>query len=136
MHGLRTSLGIALIGGVLGCILGIGLLSGYLRDRVETALMVLVDAQNGLGAGCVDPGAGARIAEPAARGIGLLMVSHDIAAVAACCDRILVTQAGRIVEYAPRAAHPPPRARTSRDARCPRRRRRRHSGQRVRRPSR
>jgi len=105
MHGLRTSLGIALIGGVLGCILGtsIGLLSGYLRDRVETALMVLVDAQNGLGAGCLGPGAGARGAEPAARGIGLLMVSHDIAAVAACCDRILVTQAGRIVEYAPRA---------------------------------
>jgi len=103
MHGLRTSLGIALIGGVLGCILGIGLLSGYLRDRVETALMVLVDAQNGLGAGCLDPGAGARAAEPVACGIGLLMVSHDIAAVAACCDRILVTQAGRIVEYAPRA---------------------------------
>ncbi|MGX9964841.1 ATP-binding cassette domain-containing protein [Roseomonas sp. F4] len=39
----------------------------------------------------------------AARGIGLLMVSHDIAAVAACCDRILVMQAGRIVEDAPRA---------------------------------
>jgi ABC-type glutathione transport system ATPase component len=40
----------------------------------------------------------------AARGIGLLMVSHDIAAIAACCDRILVMQAGRIVEDAPRAA--------------------------------
>jgi ABC-type glutathione transport system ATPase component len=40
----------------------------------------------------------------AARGIGLLMVSHDIAAVAACCDRIIVMQAGRIVEDAPRAA--------------------------------
>ncbi len=38
-----------------------------------------------------------------ARGIGLLMVSHDIAAVAACCDRILVMQGGRIVEDAPRA---------------------------------
>ncbi len=37
------------------------------------------------------------------RGIGLLMVSHDIAAVAACCDRILVMQGGRIVEDAPRA---------------------------------
>ena len=40
----------------------------------------------------------------AARGIGLLMVSHDIAAIAACCDRILVMQEGRIVEDAPRAA--------------------------------
>jgi peptide/nickel transport system ATP-binding protein len=39
----------------------------------------------------------------AARGIGLLMVSHDIAAVAACCARILVMQGGRIVEDAPRA---------------------------------
>jgi peptide/nickel transport system ATP-binding protein len=39
----------------------------------------------------------------AARGIGLLMVSHDIAAVAACCDRILVMQGGRIVEDAPRS---------------------------------
>lgn len=47
LHGLRTSLGIALIGSVVGCLIGtgIGLLAGYLRGRVETALMVIVDAQ-------------------------------------------------------------------------------------------
>lgn len=47
LHGLRTSLGIALIGSVIGCLIGtgIGLLAGYLRGRVETALMVIVDAQ-------------------------------------------------------------------------------------------
>jgi peptide/nickel transport system permease protein len=47
LHGLRTSLGIALIGSVMGCLIGtgIGLLAGYLRGRVETALMVIVDAQ-------------------------------------------------------------------------------------------
>ena len=47
LQGLRTSLGIAMLGSVLGCIIGtsIGLLAGYLRGRVETALMVVVDAQ-------------------------------------------------------------------------------------------
>lgn len=47
LHGLRTSLAIALLGSVLGCLIGtgIGLLAGYLRGRVEVALMVLVDAQ-------------------------------------------------------------------------------------------
>jgi peptide/nickel transport system permease protein len=47
LHGLRTSLGIALLGSVLGCLIGtgIGLFAGYLRGRVEAALMVVVDAQ-------------------------------------------------------------------------------------------
>jgi peptide/nickel transport system permease protein len=47
LHGLRVSLGIALIGSVMGCLIGssIGLVAGYLRGRVETVLMMLVDAQ-------------------------------------------------------------------------------------------
>lgn len=47
MHGLRTSLGIALLGSVVGCLIGtsIGLVAGYLRGRMEVVLMVVVDAQ-------------------------------------------------------------------------------------------
>jgi peptide/nickel transport system permease protein len=47
LHGLRTSLAIALLGSVVGCAVGtcIGLLAGYLRGRIEAALTVIVDAQ-------------------------------------------------------------------------------------------
>jgi ABC-type glutathione transport system ATPase component len=39
-----------------------------------------------------------------ARGKALVLVSHDLAAVAACADRVAVMEAGRIVESGPPAA--------------------------------
>ncbi|MBM3597234.1 MAG: ABC transporter permease [Alphaproteobacteria bacterium] len=47
IYGLRTSLGIALVGTLIGCAVGttIGLISGYLGRAVDTVLMMLVDIQ-------------------------------------------------------------------------------------------
>jgi peptide/nickel transport system permease protein len=47
LYGLRTSLGIALVGTLIGCAVGtaIGLVSGYVGRAVDTVLMMLVDIQ-------------------------------------------------------------------------------------------
>jgi ABC-type glutathione transport system ATPase component len=37
------------------------------------------------------------------RGLALLLVSHDLDAVAAACERLVVMEAGRIVESGPTA---------------------------------
>lgn len=47
IYGLRTSLGIALVGTLIGCAVGtsVGLISGYLGRAVDACLMMLVDIQ-------------------------------------------------------------------------------------------
>ena len=73
-----------------------------IADEPTTALDVVVQAQVlALLAGLV-----------ARRGIGLLLISHDLSVLAASCDRLDVMHAGRIVESGPTAdvlrapAHP------------------------------
>ena len=62
-----------------------------LADEPTTALDVTVQAEilALIGRACRE------------RGMGLVLVSHDLAAVAATCDRVLVMRAGRIVEEGP-----------------------------------
>ena len=47
LYGLRTSLGIALLGSLIGAAIGItvGLIAGLCRGRVDAVLMLIVDAQ-------------------------------------------------------------------------------------------